>query len=99
MVYAPNHPFANKHGRIRKHVLVVEENYQKYNKDFFFEKDGKYYLKKGYDIHHIDENHDNNSPENLVVLTRSEHTKIHNKEKEIVRDEKTGRILTVKNLK
>ena len=99
MVYAPNHPFANKHGRVCKHVLVVEENYKNYNKDFFFEKDGKYYLKKGYNVHHIDKNHNNNSPDNLDVLTRSEHTKIHNKEKEIVRDEKTGRIITTVKLK
>ena len=35
--------------------------------------------KKGFDIHHIDENKMNNSLENLVYLTRSEHAKIHNK--------------------
>ena len=33
--------------------------------------------KKGYDIHHIDENKMNNSLSNLVYLTRSEHVKIH----------------------
>ena len=33
--------------------------------------------KKDYDIHHIDENKMNNSLENLVYLTRSEHMKIH----------------------
>ena len=35
--------------------------------------------KKEFDIHHIDENKLNNSLENLVYLTHSEHTKIHNK--------------------
>ena len=35
--------------------------------------------KKDYDIHHIDENKMNNSLSNLVYLTRSEHSKIHNK--------------------
>ena len=35
--------------------------------------------KKGFDIHHIDENKLNNSLENLVYLTRSEHSKIHKK--------------------
>ena len=34
---------------------------------------------EGYDIHHLDENKLNNSLSNLVYLTRSEHTKIHNK--------------------
>ena len=33
--------------------------------------------KKGYDIHHIDENKMNNSLSNLIYLTHSEHTKIH----------------------
>ena len=35
--------------------------------------------KKDYDIHHIDENKMNNSLSNLVYLTHSEHSKIHNK--------------------
>ena len=35
--------------------------------------------KKGFDIHHIDENKMNNSLENLVYLSKSEHSKIHNK--------------------
>ena len=37
--------------------------------------------KKGFDIHHIDENKMNNSLENLVYLTHSEHAKLHNKGK------------------
>lgn len=93
MVYVPNHPFADKSGRVKKHVLVVEENYQRYNQDFFFEQDGSFYLKKGFDVHHIDKNHDNNNVENLQVLTRSQHTAIHSKDKEIIRDKKTGRII------
>ena len=35
--------------------------------------------KLGMDIHHIDENKMNNSLSNLVYLTHSEHSKIHNK--------------------
>ena len=35
--------------------------------------------KKDYDIHHLDENIMNNSLENLVYLTHSEHTKLHKK--------------------
>ena len=29
------------------------------------------------DVHHIDENRDNNSPDNLIPLCRSHHKKIH----------------------
>lgn len=34
-------------------------------------------LPKGSVVHHIDENHENNNPENLQCLTRSEHASIH----------------------
>ena len=37
--------------------------------------------KKGFDIHHLDENKLNNSLSNLVYLTKSEHTKLHMKGK------------------
>ena len=33
--------------------------------------------KRGFDIHHLDENKFNNSLSNFVYLTRSEHMKIH----------------------
>lgn len=39
----------------------------------------KYVDPKLYDIHHIDQNHKNNDPENLVKLTKSEHQKLHSK--------------------
>jgi hypothetical protein len=34
-------------------------------------------IPEGYVIHHKDFNHDNNNPENLEMLTRAEHNKIH----------------------
>ena len=34
------------------------------------------------EVHHIDGNHFNNNPENLIVLTKSEHSKIHASRKE-----------------
>ena len=56
--------------------------------------DGKYYLKPEIDVHHIDKNGLNNDINNLIPLTRSEHTSIHNNEKTIIRDV-DGRIKTV----
>jgi hypothetical protein len=32
-------------------------------------------------VHHIDENTVNNNPDNLILLTREEHTKVHNNNK------------------
>jgi len=48
----------------------------------------KYYLKPEIDVHHINKNGLDNRIENLIPLTRSEHTSIHNKEKVIIRDDK-----------
>ena len=44
--------------------------------------------KKGYDIHHLDENKMNNSLSNLVYLTHSEHSKLHHKGKIISNEAK-----------
>lgn len=40
-------------------------------------------LKKGYDIHHIDGNHNNHIPSNLIQLTHSAHSKITNHNKKV----------------
>lgn len=94
MVYAPNRVDANRSGRIPEHRLVVEENWERFRPDAFELRDGQHVLKHGYDVHHIDGNHNNNELSNLAVLTRGEHTSLHNKEKIIVRDDK-GRVKTV----
>ena len=64
-IYAPNHPRANSKGVVRKHILVAEERIGRY-------------LKEGETVHHLDGDRDNNIPENLCVMPRSEHTTIHN---------------------
>ncbi len=44
------------------------------------EKLGWTELPKGYEVHHKDGNKLNNSLDNLVVLTKSEHSRIHSLE-------------------
>lgn len=39
-------------------------------------------LTPGEEVHHIDGDHFNNDPENIEVLTKSEHAKIHASRKE-----------------
>jgi len=34
-------------------------------------------IPKGYQIHHIDHNHDNNDPDNLLIVTPEQHVKLH----------------------
>lgn len=94
-VYCPGHPYANECNRVVKHRLVVEQNHTLFNSNCFNEINGKFYLKKEYQVHHKDGDHNNNDVSNLEVLTRSEHTTIHNLEKEIIRDPINGRITGV----
>jgi hypothetical protein len=46
-------------------------------------------------VHHLDENKQNNNIENLVLMTSADHTRLHTKDREFVRDEK-GRITGIK---
>ena len=77
-----------------QHRLIVERNFEKYSEKFFEFVDGKRVLKPIYDVHHINEIITDNRVENLKVLLRSEHTTLHNSQKEIIRDD-LGKIIGV----
>ena len=102
LVYCPGHPFphdkTNKCTRVFKHRLVIEENYQLFDAKYFIEIEGKFYLRPEYVVHHINEIRDDNRLENLQILTVSEHTKLHNLRKEIIRDPSSGIIIGVNKL-
>lgn len=99
--YCPGHPYPhdrhNQTTRVLQHRLVVERNFEKYSEEFFEIIDGKRVLKPIYDVHHINEITTDNRVENLKVLLRSEHTALHNKQKEIIRDN-LGKIIGVVKL-
>ena len=78
-VYAPYRPDADNIGRVIKHKLIVEENYQTFGEQYFDVVEGYRILKKEFVVHHKDGNHDNNDISNLEILKRGEHTSIHNK--------------------
>lgn len=74
-----SHPFRNKKGYVFEHRLIAERYLlNEYNS---IEIDGKKYLKPEFEVHHIDEDKLNNNPNNLLVLTKSEHITLHNKKK------------------
>ena len=81
LVYMPGHPNSQKDGYILEHRLIMSEVLGRPLEDFE-------------DVHHKDENRLNNDPSNLEVITRSEHTALHNRQKQIVRDE-NGRIKAI----
>ena len=93
-IYCPENPNCDRNGRVSKHRLIVEENYKLFPDKCFEIKNGVIVLKKVYNIHHIDHNHNNNEVSNLLPVTKSEHTKIHNENMIITRDT-MGRIIGV----
>jgi hypothetical protein len=67
----PDHPKANQWVFVPQHRLVVERKLG-------------HYLPPGFDMHHKDRVKTNNDPDNLEVLTRSEHMKRHREEKRLM---------------
>lgn len=92
-IYEPNHPFANSQGRVKFHRYIVEQNAIRFDIEVFVNIDGQFYLKQNYYDHHIDGNHDNNSVDNLQVVTKAEHRRLHNLMHPQKRDDITGRFL------
>lgn len=94
-VYCPEHPNKDRNNRVLKHRLIIEEYYYLFNNKYFEIIDGKYYLKRKINVHHINGDHNDNRIENLMPVTRSEHKTIHMLEGIQIRDPKTGKLTAV----
>lgn len=94
-VYDPTHPYCDKDGRILKHRLLIEQNYWLFDQKYFETIEGRIVLKRTSQVHHINEDHNDNRIDNLMPVTRTEHRIIHNLNKVIIRDLKTGKITGV----
>ena len=60
----PEHPFHDNRGYVKEHRLVMEEYLGRY-------------LTKDEIVHHINEDPSDNRIENLQLMTRAEHVKLH----------------------
>lgn len=78
MVWRPRHPFGNPY--VLEHRLVVEEHLGANDPDsvWLTEIDGEMYLRREVDVHHVNEVKDDNRIENLEVLDKGEHARLHN---------------------
>ena len=67
--YTPTHPKAitsnNYKGYVYEHILIAEQMLGRY-------------LSDNEEVHHLDEIRNNNHSKNLLVLSKSAHTKLHN---------------------
>jgi len=63
-IYCPTHPNSSKRKTVYEHQLVMEEYIGRY-------------LQPGEIVHHIDGDKKNNSIENLLLMTSSDHMKLH----------------------
>jgi len=79
LILSNEHPFRDKNNYVYEHRLIVEQNYQLFDEKYFVVIDGKHYLKKESIVHHKNENKSDNRIENLDVMTKSEHQRLHTK--------------------
>lgn len=93
LVLIPGHPFARSDGRVKLHRFIVEQNYKYFSPTDFVIIGGKHYLKPGLCVHHINEDHDDNAINNLMVVTSSQHRRIHNKLDPRLHDKHNGKFL------
>lgn len=79
------HPFAYSSGYVPVHRLVLEEHLRSTAPEHphLTRVDGKLYLSPEFVVHHIDGNGTNNTIENLVSMTRDEHTALHHAQGDI----------------
>jgi uncharacterized protein (DUF1330 family) len=68
LVSSPYHPHCNSNGYVMEHRLVMEKHLGRY-------------LRRDEQVHHIDENIENNDISNLFLTNHANHRKIHRKDK------------------
>lgn len=74
-----SHPFSVMNGRIREHRLLAEkylmEDWQSVTIN------GNKYLSPQFEVHHVNHKKDDNRLENLMIVTKEEHMRIHQEDR------------------
>ena len=77
LIRCPDHPFRDKADFVFEHRLVAERCLL--TDENSVEINGKRYLSPEFVVHHVNFNRKDNRPENLVVMTKAEHQRLHTK--------------------
>ena len=97
MVRVLDHPFRNSSDFVFEHRLAAEQYLL--TDETSIEIDGKKYLKPDLEVHHKDQDKLNNGPNNLLILTKSEHKTLHNQLSPREKDRETGKFTSKKQEK
>lgn len=92
LIRGHNHPFSYQGGWYPEHRIVAEQ-FLIMDENNSIEINGKRYLKSDYEVHHKNEDKQDNRPENLEIFFKGEHVAHHNTESPVKRDEVTGRFI------
>ena len=68
LIYSPNHPKANSRGYVRLHVILAE---------YYFDTT----IEDGEVVHHVNGDRQDNRKENLVIMTKEEHDRLHREQR------------------
>ena len=86
-----DHPFRDRGDFVFEHRLVAEKYLL--TDEYAVTIDGKRYLSPKYVVHHKNFDRQDNRPENLMIMTKGEHQRLHTKMNIPKRDKETGRFL------
>ena len=87
--YVPDHPFSDKDGYMFAHRLIAEKFLL--TDETSVVVDGKKYLNPELVVHHKNMDRLDNRPENLQIMTKSEHQSYHGRLNPRKHDERTGK--------
>lgn len=79
LIHSPDHPFGGVHKTVMEHRLVMEAHLRECEPSsrWLVKVDGDLYLDPSGEVHHVDGDKANNAIDNLEVMSKADHARIH----------------------